>query len=227
MSDGSRSPRQARTTSSRAVKVSPSVLHGLESLVRGNEEMLRGMLDGCPPDAPVDAIVSKLREVMGVSGLGVSALLARFFPQDVLETYCREVAACSSSGSATVLADRIEREWSKPGFAAKSSSSAVAASDATADGGEGRKRKAGVDASSDENASKESSASVATSGSDKRLQKLKKQQGKQDAVFLHQRFKVTVDGKTKKGVFTRSWVDADSVSAENRRRTSSPTHFSF
>jgi hypothetical protein len=111
-----RSPRARQT---KVASVPDNVQRGLSSLVEGNENLLRSMLeiDG-DGDGKVD-LVMKLLEVMGVNALTVESMLARFFPQETLAAYCTSrLVGKSGNGGAPILAARIAAEWNKTSFQA-------------------------------------------------------------------------------------------------------------
>jgi hypothetical protein len=103
-----RSPRARQT---KVAAVPDNVKRGLSSLVEGNENLLRSMLeiDG-DGDGKAD-LVMKLLEVMGVNALAVESMLARFFPQETLSAYCTSrLVGKSGNGGAPILAARIAAE---------------------------------------------------------------------------------------------------------------------
>ena len=100
-----------RQRSAPKVNVSPSVRAGLASIVDGNEDSIRSMLDA----AAADDLVEKLIDCMGVSNLNAEMLLANYFSAGMLARYCARLGKSDKGGSAT-LAERIARDWSKPSF---------------------------------------------------------------------------------------------------------------
>ena len=51
-----------------------------------------------------------------MNNLSAEALLARFFPVEMLRTYCEERLRVSEKGNEATLAARIARAWGKPDF---------------------------------------------------------------------------------------------------------------
>ena len=92
--------------------VSASVRLGLTSLAEGNEDAIASMLSV----APTDDLVEKMIDCMGVNGLSAEMLIASYFGQGMLATYCVRRLNKSDKGSVPALAERIAREWAKPSF---------------------------------------------------------------------------------------------------------------
>ena len=92
--------------------VSASVRLGLTSLAEGNEDAIASMLSV----APTDDLVEKMIDCMGVNGLSAEMLIASYFGQSMLATYCVRRLNKSDKGSVPALAERIAREWAKPSF---------------------------------------------------------------------------------------------------------------
>ena len=85
---------------------------GLQSLVEGNEAMVREMLS-----SEADCLVESLARVMGQQQLTAEQLLARFFGRELLGEYCVSRLGKSGKGGVGTLAARIAREWGSPDFA--------------------------------------------------------------------------------------------------------------
>lgn len=92
--------------------VSASVRLGLTSLAEGNEDAIASMLSV----APTDDLVEKMIDCMGVNGLSAEMLIASYFGQNMLASYCVRRLNKSDKGSVPALAERIAREWAKPSF---------------------------------------------------------------------------------------------------------------
>ena len=186
----------------------------MQSLIQGNESVMVSMLDGCPADASRDVLLLKLREVMGISGISIPQMLARFVPAELLRKYCQDVLGCSDKGTETVLADRIDRAWAKPTFQPPTDS------DSGQQNNSGRRNSTG-DTSPASTLAPASTATVtataatmsSTELSEKRQKTLRKQKAKQDDYFIDERFKVrTKEGAPwRKGRFTKSWIDEKKV----------------
>lgn len=82
--------------------------------MNGNEDVVRAM--GVEEDGDGGDLVDALLDVLRVNALSHEMLLARFFDASALSSYCEGVLGKSGKGSAATLAERIAREWSKPGF---------------------------------------------------------------------------------------------------------------
>lgn len=112
--DVAMSSTRPRRSAPAAASVPDNVRRGLASFVNGNEDVVRAM--GVEEDGDGGDLVDALLDVMRVNALSHEMLLARFFDASALSSYCEGVLGKSGKGSAATLAERIAREWSKPGF---------------------------------------------------------------------------------------------------------------
>lgn len=85
---------------------------GLESICEGNEATIKSMLSLGDDKSVVEGLI----DCMGVNSLSAEMLMANYFSQGMLGTYCSQRLGKSDKGGAATLAERIAREWAKPSF---------------------------------------------------------------------------------------------------------------